>query len=53
MRMMRRTNRTVQFSTRITAELDERIRQIAFREQLMLTELLERAVDAYERSRMP
>jgi hypothetical protein len=46
-RTMRRSGRTVQFAT----EFDERIRQIAMREGLLLVEVLERALDAYEPSR--
>ena len=49
MRSLRRTNRTVAFSTRITAELDARIRTLAMRDNIMLTELLERAIEAYDR----
>jgi hypothetical protein len=49
----RRTSRTIQFSTKITPEFDVRIRQIAHRDGLLLTELLEVALDAYERTRVP
>lgn len=44
----RRTNRTLQFSTRVTPEFDERIRAIARRDGLLLVEVLERALEAYE-----
>lgn len=47
-RSLRRSNRTLQFATRVTPEFDERIRTIAARDGLMLVELLERALDAYE-----
>lgn len=47
-RSLRRSNRTLQFATRVTPEFDERIRAIAARDGLMLVELLERALDAYE-----
>lgn len=47
-RTMRRSGRTVQFATRVSPEFDERIRQIAMREGLLLVEVLERALDAYE-----
>jgi predicted transcriptional regulator len=45
---MRRSGRTVQFATRVSPEFDERIRHIAMRERLLLVEVLERALDAYE-----
>lgn len=47
-RSARRTNRTQQFATRVTPDWDRRIRAIAQREGLLLTEILERALDAYE-----
>ena len=47
-RTMRRSGRTVQFATRVSPEFDERIRQIAMQEGLLLVEVLERALDAYE-----
>lgn len=50
-RTMRRSGRTVQFATRVSPEFDERIRQIAMREGLLLVEVLERALDTYEASR--
>ena len=50
-RTLRRTNRTVAFATRVTAEWDERIRDIAERDGLRLVEVLERALDAYEHGR--
>jgi len=50
-RTMRRSGRTVQFATRVSPEFDERIRQIAMQEGLLLVEVLERALDAYEASR--
>ncbi len=49
-RTMRRSGRTVQFATRVSPEFDERIRQIAMREGMLLVEVLERALDAYESS---
>ncbi len=45
---MRRSGRTVQFATRVSPEFDERIRQIAMRDGMLLVEVLERALDAYE-----
>jgi hypothetical protein len=50
-RSLRRSNRTVQFATRVTQEFDARIRSIAERDGLLLVEVLERALDAYEASR--
>jgi hypothetical protein len=50
-RTMRRSGRTVQFATRVSPEFDERIRQIAMREGLLLVEVLERALDTYEAGR--
>jgi hypothetical protein len=48
-RSARRTNRTVQFATRVTPDWDARIREIAQREGVLLVEILEKALDAYER----
>jgi len=50
-RSARRSNRTLQFATRVSPAFDERIRAIAARDGLMLVEVLERALDAYESSR--
>ena len=47
-RSARRTSRTVQFATRVSPAFDERLRDIAEREGLLLVEVLERALDAYE-----
>ena len=47
-RSLRRSNRTVQFATRVTPEFDQRIRLLAQRERLLIVEVLERALDAYE-----
>lgn len=47
-RSARRTGRTLQFATRVSPEFDERLRVIAAREGLLLVEVLERALDAYE-----
>ena len=48
-RSLRRSNRVVQFATRVTPEFDQRIRTIAEREGLLIVEVLERALEAYER----
>lgn len=50
-RTLRRTNRTIQLATRVTAEFDERLRSIALRDGLLIVEVLERALDAYDASR--
>jgi hypothetical protein len=50
-RTARRSNRTIQFATRVTPEFDERIREISARDGLLLVEVLERALEAYESSR--
>lgn len=50
-RSARRTGRTMQFATRVSPEFDERLRAIAEREKLLLVEVLEQALDAYENSR--
>ena len=50
-RTLRRSGRTVQFATRVSPQFDERLRQIAVRDRLMLVEVLERALDAYERTK--
>ena len=46
---LRRTGRTVTFATRVSPEFDERIRDIAEEKGLMLVEVLEQALAAYER----
>lgn len=48
-RSMRRTGRTVNFATRVSQEFDERIREIAEQKGLMLVEVMERALAAYEK----
>ena len=48
-RTLRRTGRTVTFATRVSQEFDDRIRDIAEEKGLMLVEVLERALEAYER----
>ena len=47
-RSARRTSRTVQFATRVSPAFDERLRDIAERDGLLLVEVLEQALDAYE-----
>jgi hypothetical protein len=47
-RSARRTGRTVQFATRVSEEFDKRFRQVAKRDSLLLAQLLEKALEAYE-----
>jgi hypothetical protein len=47
-RSLRRSNRVIQFATRVTPEFDQRVRAIAMREGLLIVEVLERALAAYE-----
>lgn len=47
-RSARKTNRTLPFATRVSAEFDMDIRDIADREGLKLVEVLERAIVAYK-----
>lgn len=49
-RSLRKTGRTVQFATRVSEEWDERLRHIAQRDGLKLVEVLERALEAYEKA---
>jgi hypothetical protein len=48
-RTLKATGRNQQFATRVTKEWHEKVKTIAERDGLMLVEVLERAVDAYER----
>ncbi len=50
-RSARRTGRTVQFATRVSEEFDERFRAVCKRDSLLMVELLEKALDAYEQGR--
>jgi len=50
-RTMRRSGRTLQFATRVSPEFDGRLRQIAIRDGMLLVEVLEHALDAYEASK--
>src|ERR671915_429255 len=47
-RSLRKTGRTVQFATKVSLEFDGKLRRIAQRDGLLLVEVLERALDAYE-----
>jgi hypothetical protein len=50
-RGLRKTGRTLQLSTRVSWEFDEKLRQIAQRDGLKLVEVLEMGLDAYETGR--
>ena len=50
-RSLRKTGRTLQLATRVSWEFDTKLRQIAQRDGLKLVEVLERALEAYERAR--
>jgi hypothetical protein len=50
-RSARRTGRTFQFSTRVSAGFNDRFRAVAERDGLQMNELLEKALDAYEHGR--
>jgi hypothetical protein len=47
-RSARRTGRTVQFATRVSDEFDKRFRAVAKRDGLLLAQLLEKSLEAYE-----
>jgi hypothetical protein len=47
-RSLRRTNRVVPLALRVTPEFDDRLRTLAARDRLLLAEVLERALVAYE-----
>jgi hypothetical protein len=48
-RTLRKTNRTLAFATRVTEDFDNRVREIAERKGLKIVEVLEAALDAYDR----
>jgi hypothetical protein len=48
-RSLRRSGRTVHFATKVTPDFDNRLRQIAAETGKMLTEILEEALEAWER----
>jgi hypothetical protein len=50
-RGLRKTGRTLQLSTRVSWEFDEKLRNIAQRDGLKLVEVLEKSLDAYETGR--
>lgn len=48
-RSARRTNRTLQFATRVTPEWDAELRALAQRDGLLLVEVLEKALELYKK----
>jgi hypothetical protein len=48
-RSARRTGRTLQFATRVSPDFNRRFRAVAKRDGLMFAELLEKALEAYEK----
>lgn len=50
-RSARRTNRTLQFATRVRPEWDAELRELAQRDGLMLVEVLERALELYKNNK--
>lgn len=48
-RSARRTNRTLQFATRVRPEWDAELRALAQRDRLLLVEVLERALELYKK----
>ena len=47
-RYLTRTNRTVYFGTKVTPQFDETIRRLADEQGCLLTEMLERFMEAYQ-----
>lgn len=47
-RTLRKTGRTLQLATRVSEQFDEHLRLVAQRDGLLLVEVLERALAAYE-----
>lgn len=50
-RRLRKTGRTHQLSTRVTADFYRHLRVIAARDNLKIVELIEKAIDIYESSK--
>jgi len=50
-RSLRRSGRTLQFATRVSPEFDAKLRHSAERDDLLLVEVLEKALELYEASR--
>jgi hypothetical protein len=47
-RSLRRSGRTLQFATRVSPEFDTKLRHAAARDDLLLVEVMEKALDLYE-----
>jgi len=47
-RSLRKTGRTVPFSTRVSLDLDNRIRRIAAKHRMLIVEIIEQGVDLLE-----
>jgi len=50
-RTLRKTGRTHQLATRVTPDFYNKIRVIAARDRIKIVELLEKAIDIYEKDR--
>jgi hypothetical protein len=50
-RSLRKSGRLIPFATRVSLEFDERLRNIAQRDGLLLVEVLEQGLEAYEAAR--
>ena len=48
-RTLRRTGRIIQFATRVSEDFDFRLRKIAQQENLLLVQVLEKALKEYEK----
>ena len=51
LRRLRKSRRTVQLATKVSEEFDSKLHYIAQRDGLLLVEVLERALEAYEETR--
>jgi predicted DNA-binding ribbon-helix-helix protein len=49
-RSLKKTGRTHQLATRVTPEFYDKVRSIAARDRLKIVEVLERAIEYYEKS---
>lgn len=52
-RSLRRTGRTVQFATRVTEDFANKFRAVAMRDGVLMNELLELTLAAYEAQQKP
>jgi hypothetical protein len=51
-RSLRKTDRNIQFATKVRQAFDQRFRAIAARDNLVFGDLLEKMLDSYEKDRM-